>query len=75
MSQDRVAQRGVGQSRGHRNLDGGEDLPGTDTEGREPEDAVAISVHKAFTNPRVSESVRARRLLSMGTLNRRYGIR
>ena len=29
----------------HGNLDGGQDLPRTDTEGREPEDAIAISLH------------------------------
>jgi len=36
VSQDRIAQRGVGQPCDHRNLDGGQDLPRTDTEGREP---------------------------------------
>jgi hypothetical protein len=31
VSQDRVAQRGVGQPCDHRNLDGGKDLPSTDS--------------------------------------------
>ena len=44
MSQDRIAQRGVGQPCDHRNLDGGQDLPRADTEGGESEDAIAISL-------------------------------
>ena len=40
-----------GESCGHRNLDGGEDLPGTDTEGREPEDATAIGLHEGLHEP------------------------
>ena len=72
MSQDRIAQRGVGQRCDHGNLDGGEDFSRTDTEGREPEDAIVLCLHEAFTNPRVSESERARRLVSIGTLNKRY---
>src|SRR2546430_995811 len=43
MRQDSVAQRGIGQSCDHRNLDGGHDLRRADTERRETEDAVAVS--------------------------------
>src|ERR1700730_16592099 len=41
----------VGQPCDHRNLDGGQDLPRTDTEGREPEDAIAISLHEGLHEP------------------------
>ena len=51
MSQDRIAQRGVGQPCDHRHLDGGQDLPSTDTEDREPEDAIAISLHEGLHEP------------------------
>jgi len=47
VSQDRIAQRGIGQPCDHRNLDGGQDLPRTDTEGREPEDTIAIGLNQA----------------------------
>src|SRR6266478_7834711 len=46
--QDRITQRGVGQPCDHRNLHGGQGLPCTDTEGREPEDAIAISLHEGL---------------------------
>jgi len=46
--QDRITQRGVGQPCDHRNLDGGQDFPRTDTEGREPKDAIAISLHESL---------------------------
>src|SRR6266478_2966214 len=49
--QDRIAQRRVGQPCDHRNLDGGQDLPRTDTEGREPKDAIAISLHEGLHKP------------------------
>src|SRR5207253_2499748 len=42
MRQDSVAQRGIGQSCDHRNLDGGHHLRRADTERRETEDAVAV---------------------------------
>src|ERR1700736_5015268 len=41
----------VGQPCDHRNLDGGQGLPCTDTEGREPEDAIAISLHEGLHKP------------------------
>jgi hypothetical protein len=43
MSQDRIAQRGVGQPRDDCNLDGGHDLGRPDAEGSKPEDAIAVS--------------------------------
>src|SRR6267142_3823259 len=46
--QDRITQRGVGQPCDHRNLDGAQDFPRTDTEGREPKDAIAISLHESL---------------------------
>ena len=51
MSQDRIAQRGVGQPCDHRNPDGGQDLSRSDTEDREPEDAVAISINEGHCEP------------------------
>jgi hypothetical protein len=51
MSQNRIAQRGVGQPGDHRNLDGGQGLPRTDTEGRESEDPIAISLHDGLHEP------------------------
>jgi hypothetical protein len=71
MSQDGVAQSGVRESRDHCDLDSSQNLPRTHAEGREPKNPIGAASIRAFTNPRVSESVRARRLLSMGTLYRR----
>ncbi len=51
VSQDRIAQRCVGQPCDHRDLDGGQDFPRTDTEGREPEDAISISLHERLYKP------------------------
>jgi len=44
MTQNRITQCGVGQPRDHGDLDGGEYFPRTDTEGGEPEDAIAVSL-------------------------------
>src|SRR2546426_12198544 len=51
VSQDRIAQRGVGQPCDHRNLDDVQELPRANTEGREPEDAIAISLHEGLHKP------------------------
>jgi hypothetical protein len=45
VSQDCIAQLGVGQACEHRNLYGSQNLSRTDTEGREPKDAIALSLH------------------------------
>lgn len=70
----RIARRGLGQPCDHRNLDGGQDFPRTHTEGRKPEDAVTISLHEDLHEPAGLRELRARRLVSIGTLNRRYAI-
>jgi len=49
--QDRIAQRHVGQPCDHRNLDNGHGLPRTGSEGCEPENAVAISLHEGLHKP------------------------
>jgi hypothetical protein len=49
MRQDRVAQRGIGQSGDHRNLDGGHHLRRADPERRETEDAVTVRTAIAFS--------------------------
>ena len=54
MSQNGIAQRGIGQPGDHRNLDCGQGLPRTGTERREPEDAIAISLHEDFINALLS---------------------
>jgi hypothetical protein len=63
VSQDRIAQRRVAQPCDHRNLDGGQDLPRTDTEGRKPEETIAISLHESLHEP-AGLLNRARRLAS-----------
>src|SRR6266478_6717293 len=50
-SSDLIPQCGAGQPCDHRNLDGGQDPPRTDTEGREPEDAIAISLYEGLHEP------------------------
>ncbi len=51
MSQDRIPERGVRQPCDHRSLDGGQVLPRANTECREPEDAIASSLHEGLYEP------------------------
>ena len=48
MSEDRVAQRGVGYPRVHRNLHGSHDLRGADAKGRKAKDAIAVGFDQSL---------------------------
>lgn len=62
MSQDRIAQRGIGQLGNHGNLHGGHDLSCASSEGREAEDAIPLDFHyRLQKSPRFGKRMRAQR--------------
>lgn len=73
VSQNCVTQGGIGEPCDHRNLHSGLISPAPTLKAVKPRMRPLSISTRPLTNPRVSESVRARRLFSIETLNKRYG--